>query len=815
MIGGRLKKPRPLAQWGTAAWLAVCILATRANANPQWGFDANGRVLAIARSGNTIYCGGFFDTICQVTGGGAITPLDTGVPIASSPPVAGSVFAVLTDGAGGWFIGGSFTGVGGEARSNLAHILASGEVAEWFPNPDGYVLALARNGRTLYVGGAFTRVGGRARDNLAAVDCITGRASDWNPRTDQGVAAIVDQGALIYIGGYFTRVGARARAGLAAVRATDGSVSDWNPGAGGSVLCMCAYKDTIYAGGRFDLVGGVARGNLAAIDASGSVTSWNTSVFQVPPFRYLVNQVNALALQGSTLYVGGVFNQVAGVARSSIAALDLSSRSVSAWDPHGVQDFVPPSVSALGVQGTSLWVGGSFDSLGGVPLVDPTAMLDTRTGHAIRTWNARPNLIMHCFASDGRHLYIGGDFTSLGPLLARHNLAAFDATTGQPTPWDPRADYYVQALAVRGGKVFAGGAFSFVGGAQRRGLAEIDSTSGLTTAWNPACDGDVWTLGLTDSVIYVGGYFSVLGGSARPNAGAFRLETRELTQWNPLPNDIVSCLAIKDGAVFLGGDFFRVGPVPRLFLAAVDGAHGDVLAWNPHPDSDIEDIAIEDTTLYAGGAFSHIGGIPRRFSGAVSTRTGLPTAWRADTDGLVKSVAVSDGTVYLGGLFSSVEGVARANLGAVDSETGALRDWRADADQIVWTVESIGDRILAGGAFRRAGLSPASLLAVLEPYKVAGSGQPIAGASNVSGLTVTSPAAEATVIRYNLIRPAPVTMKVFDLLGRLVANQKSDGPAPAGFHVDELSTSRWRPGCYLMTVDGGGAVQSRKLVVVR
>src|SRR5262245_10133336 len=142
-IRGRVKSPWPSARGCAAASMVACILATLANAQPQWGFDPTGRVLATARSGNTIYVGGFFDNICQVIGGGAITPLHTGAPIASSPKVAGSVFAAVSDGADGWFIGGSFTAVGGRARSNLAHILASGEIAEWLPNPDGYVLALS------------------------------------------------------------------------------------------------------------------------------------------------------------------------------------------------------------------------------------------------------------------------------------------------------------------------------------------------------------------------------------------------------------------------------------------------------------------------------------------------------------------------------------------------------------------------------------------------------------------------------------------------------------------------------------------------
>ena len=44
----------------------------------------------------------------------------------------------------------------------------------------------------------------------------------------------------------------------------------------------------------------------------------------------------------------------------------------------------------------------------------------------------------------GNTIYIGGDFTQLlghnGEIVSRQNIAAVNATTGQPLPWDPNAD---------------------------------------------------------------------------------------------------------------------------------------------------------------------------------------------------------------------------------------------------------------------------------------------------------------------------------------------------------------------------------------
>jgi hypothetical protein len=78
--------------------------------------------------------------------------------------VDGSVLAVAPDGAGGWYIGGRFTSVGGVPRSRLARITASGVLDTTFqsgPSTDGplsAVHALAVSGSTVYAGGSFASI---------------------------------------------------------------------------------------------------------------------------------------------------------------------------------------------------------------------------------------------------------------------------------------------------------------------------------------------------------------------------------------------------------------------------------------------------------------------------------------------------------------------------------------------------------------------------------------------------------------------------------------------------------------------------------
>src|SRR5206468_6258952 len=97
----------------------------------------------------------------------------------------GAVVAAIADGRGGWFVGGSFTRIGGERHVALAHVLRDGVVDPSWRASIGSasgrpvaVYALARAGSRLFVAGPFGRVGGLQRPGLAAIDARTGRSEE-------------------------------------------------------------------------------------------------------------------------------------------------------------------------------------------------------------------------------------------------------------------------------------------------------------------------------------------------------------------------------------------------------------------------------------------------------------------------------------------------------------------------------------------------------------------------------------------------------------------------------------------------------------
>src|SRR6478672_10994183 len=148
----------------------------------------NGSVESVALEGNTLYLAGSFTRMARRTGSLLAVDPATGATLAGLPAVGGGgISAVEPDGAGGWFIGGSFTSVAGAPRDGLAHVRSDGSVDPVFDVTikrgmlPRAIADLDREGSVLYVAGRFSYVGSEVRDGLAAVSTTTGEPTRWSP----------------------------------------------------------------------------------------------------------------------------------------------------------------------------------------------------------------------------------------------------------------------------------------------------------------------------------------------------------------------------------------------------------------------------------------------------------------------------------------------------------------------------------------------------------------------------------------------------------------------------------------------------------
>jgi hypothetical protein len=373
---------------------------------PDDTWMTNGRVYATALSedGSTLYIGGNFSRVRENPRGTpgpsyavsnlAAIDVATGAALRDWKPEVtgdGAVVHSLAVKDGRVFIGGNFTAVEGEPRTNLAAVDAvDGSVEPFAPRVGGassYVYALLASDSKLYIGGAFKTVEGQPHQALAAFDLAKGELDpEWGARASSRVRDLefASDGASIFVAGAFSSITGSdgtedARQSVARVYADTGNLHPWKIPSGTisgpqTGWDLTATRDRLYGGF------GAGPNYLAAfkLDAGDSGTqAWR--------FNTAGNvQSVALSADGSRLFFGGHFGTNSGEQRvcrkkvrphryrykylSGLASVRPGTGSIYCdWIPK-----LQPSIDntngawALTATGAHLWVGGGFTHVSGV-----------------------------------------------------------------------------------------------------------------------------------------------------------------------------------------------------------------------------------------------------------------------------------------------------------------------------------------------------------------------------------------------------------------------------------------------------------------
>jgi hypothetical protein len=319
----------------------------------------------------------------------------------------GAVVTAVPDGRGGWFVGGSFTRLGGQRRVALARLLPSGAVDPAWRASVGSasgrpvaIYALARAGSRLFVAGPFGRVGGLQRPGLAAVDARTGAVlRRWSPKP----AAWLDVQALLVAGPRLlvSRNWSYPTPGMTALDTRTGAVDRrWNPHLllipdARSFNTLLVHGSRVYIAGSFH-VAGLRRNGLVALNAGSGRPDRdfaprvaNCSVCN----HFAV--VYGIAASNRRVYVSGHFGRVGGVSRNGVAALDPCTGALEVgWRPRQGGR----GVLHLALIGSRLYLGG----------MSGLWALDARTGALLRLPRIdSPGQVLSLVASQQRLLVTG------------------------------------------------------------------------------------------------------------------------------------------------------------------------------------------------------------------------------------------------------------------------------------------------------------------------------------------------------------------------------------------------------------------------
>lgn len=675
-------------------------LSPETGARPS-GVVFGGFVHAIATVQDKVFVGGAF-TAAGISSGSAV-PIerDTGQPIIPTfPVVTGDVFAIEPDLQSGFWLGGTFTAVGGVPRANLAHILPDGTVDPNFnPGANGSVTSLALVKGRLYAGGGFTSIGGQARTGLAALDG-NGVVATWNPVVGSfnPVKTIAGLNDRIFVGGNFSTVNGQPRRSLAAFNAVNaasqpGALSAWTADINGELYDLHVASNTLYVGGSFSTIGGQARNSLAAfaLDTVGNPTAL------LPLNKTLAGSVAALALSGNTLYIGQL----------SLSALDAASGAT-------IRTLVTTGgdVKTLLAFAGKIYVGGSFNSLGGVARLN-LAAVDPPSG-TVLPWDPSPNRFVFTLGGFNRTVYAGGAFSGIN-AVRRERLAQLDAG-GLLTSWNPSADSHVLDIApsASGQTIYVGGYFTKINGLPHVGLAALDANGAAIETFNhPSVSTQLFSsvfdtpstkrvnaIVLTGDKVFAGGWFA--SGIAAYNSVDAPASPGVRLNWSPAISSVHTLAVGTDQQLYVGGSFTTAAGQPRLRLAAyaLDGASGPgvLTGWDPGADGAVFASTLRDGIVYVGGEFQWAYGVPHQRLAAFDF-TGLPQGWQPGANGAVQAIRNFGNTLLVAGEFTVAAGAARPYVASIHPNGTINTAFNANADGSVFelAVASNGAVYVAGG----------------------------------------------------------------------------------------------------------------------
>lgn len=418
---------RRIALLGTAVLALLALVPARADA---WSLEADkvySSLVAVAPDGTT------FAAVRGPRGGGLQLD-DTASGATRFVAVDAPVRALAGDGAGGWLVALETTG------PVLRRIGPDGRLDPAFASTvTGDVLGLVVSSGTAFVATATSdpSVG----PVLRTVDAATGAPRALAPAFDRTIEGIAAADGVVYVSGDFGTVDGVPRAGIAAFDAATLALLPFVP------TGLDVFRGGPIAVGPTDVVvsGSFAVGGtdatLVAIDRATGATRALLTSEQDPGV-----EIRSLAVDGTTLVLGGSFASIRGVTRQGAAALDLPSGSVLPFDPRLTAlrgDEV--DVTRVAVGNGTVTLTGFFARARGKPRAG-AARVDLATGRPT-AW--APALL------DPTALAVAGDAV-LAPLALRKaaGIAAVDADGGLRWLSPVVADSY--RLATDGTRVFLG-----------------------------------------------------------------------------------------------------------------------------------------------------------------------------------------------------------------------------------------------------------------------------------------------------------------------------------------------------------------------
>jgi trimeric autotransporter adhesin len=668
----------------------------------------------------------------------------------------GAVYAIVSDGAGNLYIGGSFTFITGfnEEVNYVARYNIGSNT--WFAlgtgggnGVSGFVTTIAILGSDVYVGGNFTQANVRGAA-IPANYIARWNGSSWfavGANGGNGVNGIVQTIAVsaneVYIGGSFSS----ANIGSNEVQAN--GIVRWNGtswaalgssggnGVNDKVNTIAIAGGNVYVGGEF------IQANFGGIPVfADHVALWNGVNWQpvgVGSGTGVDGTVNAIAVSGNDVFVGGEFTEI-NVGGSPVAASNIALWNGSAWLAlgSGAENGTNNIVRSITVFGNDIIVGGEFfqvSSGGETIFAACVARWNGSVWRPLGTSNANGvNNQVYVAVAVGNDIYVGGDFAVAnlgGDLAVTSYIGRFNGSSWSGLGVDIAkgvSSGAVNAIAVSGNDVYVGGSFLSVGNMVALGVAKWNGStwSVLGSGGGNGVIGRVNAIAVSGNDVYVGGEFSQV------NFGGTAVNATNIARWNGTSwlalgsggngvNGEVNAITVSGNDVYVGGNFTQVagGTVSANYIARWNGS-----MWFPlgsgggnGMNSLVSAITVSGNDVYVGGNFTQVAGgtVSANYIARWNGITWFPlgSGGGNGVSGRVNAIAISGNDIYIGGNFT------QANIGGTTIAANRVARWSGSSwsalgsgngngvNGFVDAIAISGNDIFVGGLFTQANINGA------------------------------------------------------------------------------------------------------------
>ena len=332
-------------------------------------------------------------------------------------------------------------------------------------------------------------------------------------------------------------------------------------------------------------------------------------------------------------------------------------------------------------------------------------------------------------AIDGSKVFVGGSFYTAGNAVAKY-VTMWDGTQWNPLGSGVNADVFALALDGRGG-LFVGGWFTQAGEKPANHVARWNGQD-----WEElgsGVNGVVKAIAVSPSgEVYVGGFFNNAGGVPANNIAKWNGSS-----WSALKNgvgniflkNVVYTITIdRYGYLYAGGSFTNADEISVNNIARWDGENWEALEGgvlgDPSYLTTIYSLATDGRgNLYAGGRFTSAGGKTvsnlARWDGEDWWNVGGGVQGKDMYNTNITSILVDGSVIYVGGDFFSAGGesasnIAKWNGAEFENMAGGMQGNFPNSASVDALAIDRDGRIYAGGFYHIAGGQCASNIAMWD-----------------------------------------------------------------------------------------------------